>query len=151
MILHLGVIDLPYQPPPSRGRPRKVATGTQTTGDVAGWLETRYHIFETFYELHKDDIAGDLENSAAGALENLLLGSPASAPDQVFATATSQIEDRFKRFLSDREMEALGYPGVPTQAALTGINHRLKSGRGPRRPSFISSGLFQASAKAWVD
>ena len=154
MILHLGVLDVPYQlPPPTGKRRRKITAGTQTTGDVAGWLEDKYHLFENFYQLHQEDIAGDLEHSLAGTLENLLLGAPAADPSQAFASATSQIEDRFKRFLSEKEMEKLGYPGVPTQAALRGVSHRFAHPYAKRapRPSFIDTGLLQASMKSWID
>jgi len=48
-------------------------------------------------------------------------------------------------------METLGYPGVPTRAALMGVNSRLKKRRGKRRPSFRDTGLYQASFMAWVD
>jgi hypothetical protein len=153
VILHLGVADLPYnqaQPPPRKGRRRrKTSASTVTTGDVAEFLENRYHIMEIFFQERQADIAGYLENSLEGALENVLLGAPPS--NDPFGTATSEIEDRFKMFLSNKEMEALGYPGVPTQAALKGVNHRLKLRKGPRRPSFIDTGLYQASFHAWID
>jgi hypothetical protein len=150
MILHLGVIDLPYnQPPTGKRRRRKVAAGTQTTGDVAGWLENRYHVMEIFFEEHVEDVATDLEDGLAGALESLMIGAPASL--DAFGTATSKIDDRFKKFLSDREMEGLGYPGVPTEAARKGVNRRLKVKRGSPRPSFVDTGLYMASFKSWVD
>ena len=150
MILHLGVIDVPYaQAPPGGRRRKKVATGTQTTGDVAGWLENRYHVIEHFFELHQEDIAGDLEGSLSGALESLLIGAPASL--DAFGAATSEIENRFKKFLTDREIETIGYPGVPTKAAQKGVNRRLKTKKGPPRPSFVDTGLFMASFKSWID
>ena len=149
-VLHFGVNDLPYSQAPKRFRGKgKVASGTQTTGDVAGWLEDRYHVMEIFGELHIGDIAKSLESSVAGALESLMAGGPSTL--NAFGSATSEIEDQFKQFLSNKEMDALGYPGVPTQAALEGINPRLKRGRGPPRPSFIATGLYQANFRAWVD
>jgi len=147
--LHLGVLDVPYQNAPSK-RQRKVRANTVTTGDVAGWLENRYHILENFYEIHKEDIAGDLEGSLSGALETFLLGGPLTV--DAFGTATSKIEDRMKQFLAQGEMEKIGYPGVPTQAALEGINHRFKKSKtGRRRPSFVDTGLYSASLKSWID
>jgi hypothetical protein len=151
MLLHLGVIDIPYADAP-KSRRSKTARGTQTTGDVAGWLEARYHVMETFFELHDQDVANDLANGLSGALENMMTGrSPLSADP--FLGATSAIEDRFKKFLSDREMEQIGYPGVPTMAAQMGVNHRLKRPykRRPARPSFVDTGLYSASFKSWVD
>lgn len=136
--LHLGVIDLPYSD----------KSGV-TTGQVAEWLEDKYHPMELYYELHQQEVADDLAQSALGALESLLMGAPADLDP--FGTGTGKIEKGFKHFLDAKEMEALGYPGVPTQAALKGVNHRLKKKRGPRRPSFIDTGLYQSSFKSWVD
>ncbi len=137
-VLHLGVIVVPYN----------TANG-QTTGDVAEILEGKYHVMEHFYELHKDDIAVSLEGSMANALENLLMGAPTNlAPT---GEATSKIEDRFKQFLSQKELDALGYPGIPTKASLKGVNHRLKKKKGAPRPSFVDTGLYESSFKAWVD
>jgi hypothetical protein len=145
--LHLGVVDQPYVQRGS-GRGKRKAS-TVSTGDVAEWLENRYHILENFVQMHEADIAADLEASMSGALENLLLGGPIG---DFLGSATSKIEDRMKQFLSLSEMETIGYPGVPTQAALKGINHRKKRPRtGTRRPSFIDTGLYQASLKAWAD
>jgi hypothetical protein len=139
-ILHLGVIDQPY------------AEGAKSTGDVAEILESKYEVMGKFAEKHEQDIAGDLENSLEGVLENMMLGGPTVAPDQAFAAGTSAIEHRFKQFLSLKEMDSLGVPGVPTQAALAGKSKRFKSGYGPKpRPSFIDTGLYQANFKAWID
>ena len=136
-IIHLGVVDIPY------------TEGTQTTGDVAEQLEDKYHIFQVFYEQHKEDVATDLESSLAGQLENMMAGSP--PPNKPFGSAESAIEDRMKRFLSEGEMEKLGYPGVPTGAALRGVNSRLKIKKGAPRVSFIDTGLLESSMVCWVD
>jgi hypothetical protein len=136
-VIHLGVVDIPYSNAPT------------STGDVAETLEDKYHIMQVFYEEHKDDIASDLESSLAGQLENMLAGAP--PPNNPFGSANSAIEDRFKRFLSEAEMDRLGYPGVPTQAALRGVNHRLGINKGSPRPSFIDTGLYESSMVCWVD
>jgi hypothetical protein len=153
VILHFGVIDLPYSfkaPLIARGKKRgKRPSGAQTTGDVAGYLENKYHVMEHFFQLHQQEIAYDLEKSLSGALDNLLMGAPPNS--NPFASATDAIENRFKKFLDSREIERQGYPGIPTQAALDGVTHRMKTRRGERRPSFIDTGLYQANFKAWVD
>jgi len=136
-VIHLGVTDIPY------------AEGTQTTGDVAEILEDKYHIMQVFYEQHKDDVAADLESAIVGQLENMMAGSP--PPNKPFGSAESSIEDRFRRFLSEAEMDSLGYPGVPTAAALNGVNHRMKINKGSPRPSFIDTGLYQSSMVCWID
>jgi hypothetical protein len=151
--LHLGVADVPYVDAPQpvkRGRkPPKASGATQTTGDVAERLEDKYHIMQVFYEQHKGDVGLALEGALAGALENLLMGAPASTAP--FGEGASKIETAFKRFLSDKEMDRLGYPGVPTKASLLGISHRFKGKRGPPRPSFIDTAMYENSFKAWVD
>lgn len=149
--LVMGVIDIPYANAP-RDPDTKAKSGTQTTGDVAGWLEEKYGLMQHFYDAHQTDIAADFENALAGALETVLMGGP--APRDVFAGATSKVEERFKTFLSSKEAERVGMAGVPTQAALNGVNHRLKHPyrkSNPRRPSFIDTGMFQASMKAWTE
>jgi hypothetical protein len=141
-VLHLGVIDLPYT-----GKKRSV-----TTGDVAGFLENKYHVMEVFAIHNETYIANKLEKSLVGTMESLLMGAPATLDP--FGAGASQIEDKFKSFLSTRAVEKVGIAGVPTGAALSGVSRRHKSGftRGrKRRPSFIDTGLYQSSFKAWVD
>ncbi len=155
MILHLGVVDVPYVAKPSSWQ-TKPTSGTVTTGDVAGWLENRYHVMEIFYEEKQADIAGDLELSVSGAIESFIMGAPAQLDP--FGGATSKIEDRFKQFLSQGEIERLSYPGIPTQASLDRRAGKGRSSRFKRKgktsktgPSFIDTGLYQASFKSWID
>ena len=102
-----------------------------------------------FFEVHKDEIAASLTEALRDAADAVMMGAPLAASP--YAAGTSLIEARFKRFLYSQEVERLGIPGVPTRAALDGINHRFKNPRtGKRRPSFIDTGLFEASFKAWV-
>lgn len=162
MLLHLGVVDLPYNTPdgsiapeiagalshgnpPKRGQVKIAAT----IGDVATFLENKYHVMEIFFEAHQADIAEALESSLAGALENLLMGGPATAP--AWGAATSAIEALFRKFLDSKEMDELGIPGVPTAASLKGVSHRFKQKAGPIRPSFVDTGMYEASFTVWVD
>ena len=152
MILHLGVIDVPYAPqPPAKRRRKKAVAKTQTTGDVAEILENRYHVMEHFWELHSADAVQAFESSLQGEVDNLIMGAPLSA--SAFGSAESAIEDRFKRMLAERELDVLGFPGIPTAAAQHGVSHRMKRpyARRAARPSFIDTGLYQASFKAWVE
>lgn len=153
MILHLGVIDLPYARAPSARQRRRGSGGTQTTGDVAGWLEDRYHVMEVFFETHRDEIGGYLAEAYAGALETALMGGAAPGRMDPSSAAMTRIEDRFREFLSLREIEKMGIPGVPTGAALRGVNHRMKHpyARRAARPSFVDTGLYQSSFRAWMD
>jgi hypothetical protein len=153
MILHLGVVDIPYAQAPKRHQRKAGTGGTQTTGDVAGWLENRYHVMEIFAEEKGDKIAAALEDSLAGALESAFMGAANMNNYDPTGKAMTDIEDAFKVFLSSQEIEKLGYPGVPTQAAQDGVNRRLKHPYQKRaaRPSFIDTGLYQSSFKAWID
>ena len=155
MILHLGVIDIPYANVPKEyARHRRHAAhpaGTEMTGDVANYLENKYHVMETFYEAHKGEIGRTLLDSLKGTLEGILQGAPVG--NDPYAAGCAQIDDRFKQFLSNQEVETYGIRGVPTQAALGGINHRKKAGfnkNRARRPSFIDTGLYQSAFKSWV-
>ena len=80
MLLHLGVVEIPY----TNGISEKVrrvaaraskggnrasteiekmtfpAANQQTTGDVAGYLENKYHIMELFFEENRDFIGEHL-------------------------------------------------------------------------------------------
>lgn len=141
MILHLGVIDEPYAD-------SKEAVSTY---DVAKILEEKYDVMGTFADVHLKDIAQSLEQSIEAALVNLMSGAPAS--NDVFGDATNEIEKMFKfKFLGEAEIEGLGIPGVPTQAAKDRVSGRFKNKKAKsKRPSFIDTGLYQSSFKSWVD
>jgi hypothetical protein len=76
-------------------------------------------------------------------------GAPASL--NPLGTATSAIEAQFKNYLDHEDIVQTGAPGVPTEAALKGVNHRLKSKKGTRRPSFVDTGLYESSFKVWSE
>lgn len=149
MILNLGVVDVPYSQHGTKWS--KARAGTETTGDVAEILEENYGLMQAFYDAHSADIARDLENSVAGALESFIMGAPVR--NDQFGAGTSKIEERFRDFLSTKEAERVGIPGAPTLAALRGVSHRFKHPykRRPPRPSFIDTGLLQASFRAWIE
>jgi hypothetical protein len=139
---------MPYNLSSGRSNRRRRSRASQkTTGDVAEILEARYGIMETFFNAHSRDIVQAMEGSLSGTLENLLLGAPTAGAS--FGAATAEIEREFRQFLSNREMD--GMPGIPTQAAMMGVNRRLKVRRGAMRPSFVDTGLYQQSFTAWVD
>ena len=148
-VLHLGVTDVPYSQ--NRAARAKRTNSTVTTGDVAGWLEDEYHPMGIFSNIHGQEIGDELAGALAGTLENLMMGGPIS--QNPFGEGTSEIEHLFKKMLTDKELERLGYPGIPTQAALDGVSHRFKHPykKRPRRPSFIDTGLYQSAFKAWVE
>ena len=138
-VLHLGVTEMPY------------AHGGKTTGDVAEILEDKYHIFEHFWQMHQAAIVQDMSAAVVGAFESVVSGAP--PPNDPHAAAMTQIEKTFNVFLDQREMDTLGYPGIPTAASLAGVNHRLKHPyrkRNRARPSFVDTGLLESSMRAWV-
>lgn len=170
MKLHLGVIEIPYvdrsyaplSPKAAQknflGAPKRGSVNAprpnspnKTTGDVAEILEARYHVMETFYDLNEVPILAMIDNSIQGALQNLYAGGPGTLSPT--AQGESDIETRFKQFLSNREMDGTATPGVPTKAALRGVSHRFNHPYAKRgsRPSFIDTGLLQANFKAWVE
>lgn len=150
--INFGVTDLPYSQQNigkvKKGK-TKGAARVSTTGEVAELLENKYKIMEHFWKLKQDDIVnGKMGDALVGAFEDVMMGGPPSK--NVYASAMSEVEKMFMDFLSTREVEGLGIPGVPTKAALMGISHRLKNKKGARRPSFIDTGLYQHSFRGWV-
>lgn len=163
--LVFGNIDIPYaydqEQLSKKGKvlkKKKKVTKAITTGEVAAILEDHYQIYETFFEFNKKDIAEELAKSYVGAFHRLHATGVGGDPS---AGAMDAIAAKFKQFLSDRVMEgrqlatasAHSSRQVPTQAALDGVNHRFAhpyAKANPRRPSFIDTGLYQATSKAWL-
>ncbi|EPT5086699.1 hypothetical protein ACVUCS_003644 [Salmonella enterica subsp. enterica] len=133
----LGVVDMPYD----------YGDTSKTTFEVAEALEDRYQLFSHFFDIHRDTIIREVGETVAYALINhIRYGAPMTSNEQLADTM-----EAFNIFLERREMEGLSIDGVPTQAALDGVNSRLKIGRGERRSSFIDGGLFKSSFIAWID
>lgn len=165
--IHLGVVDVSYSDSnyaPTSSPKRRIGqarrgkanapkgnTNNQTTGDVAEILEAKYHIMEIFADLHEDLIVKAYEDAMEGALQNLAAGAPPTI--SVTAQAETDIETRFRQFLSNREMDATATPGVPTRAAMRGVSHRFAHpyARRASRPSFIDTGLYQINFAVWTD
>ena len=97
------------------------------------------------------DVADAMANGMAGMLENIMGGGP--APDDPFKAGMDDVETLFKTFLLTGDAERVGIPGTPTKASLKRKSSRFKTGINPDgyRPSFIDTGLMEASFKSWVD
>jgi hypothetical protein len=152
--LHFGVTEMPYSHSDNLGKVKKGRTKGQnrlsTTGEVAEKLEDKYGIFALFWEKNADKIVDLLGEGLAGSFESLMMGAPPSP--NVFLSGNAEVEKLFKEWLSSGEIEKLGVPGVPTKAALARRSSRFKSKVGPsQRPSFIDTGLYESSARAWTD
>jgi len=142
LTLNIGVLVQPYR---SSGK----GVSAVTTGDVAHILEEKYGLFSAFYRTHQKSIADGAASSMQSALEALMLGQAIDP----WGPWAQQIQREFRDFISSREAERVGMAGVPTKAALRGVNHRLAHPyrRGnARRPSFRDTGLLMNSARAWV-
>ncbi len=141
-VINLGVNDVPYS---VREDDRR------GTARVAEILEDRYHIIETFARVHEKEIAEQIAQAGADAIEHMARGAPTDV--NFMGDVESWIEHRFREFISLREIEALGIPGVPTEAARRGKSRRFGSGKTTlgSRPSFIDTGLYVNSFKVWVD
>lgn len=140
-----------------------------TTGSVGTQLEENYGLFSAFYNHEKDEITELIGEDVNNAIASLIGGN--GLPKSIFGDSTSTIDHLFKDFLSTQEAERVLAPGVnglpvPTKAALMGKSLRLKGGKklrkvkkgqeyeniyGARRPSFIDSGVLEASFKSWVE
>jgi hypothetical protein len=153
LTLHLGVVDIPYTanpPSPGKGRRKKAKSASNvTTGDVAEFLENKYHVMETFFEINQQKIADQLTDSMSKSLDSLLMGSPPGS--DLFGSATTKIYDEFQQFIDLKVMDTLGYPGVPTKASIKGVRSRFKKRLDPGRPSFQDSGVYENNFAAWVD
>ena len=165
--LHFGVNDIPYSDAAAsmtaqqrrtlrwrtKKKPWQHLCGHISTGDVAEILERRYGIYQYFYQQRQEMIASAIEQAIQIKLENLMMGAPADQNQPLFSEGDLvAIEEQFRKDLD--EMRFDGLPGVPTQAALKGINHRLKhpyARTNPPRPSFIDTGTYQANARVWAE
>lgn len=137
MKVALGVIDMPYD----------YGNTSATTYEVAEALQEEYQLFTHFWELHQDTIRSEVGETLAYAIINHIKhGAPMTSNEQLADTMQA-----FNIFLEAREMEGLSVDGVPTLAAILGINSRLKERLNPGRPSFIDGGLFKSSFIAWIE
>ena len=145
--LNLGVLDIARQTFVD-GRPVESASPLMMS-QLADILEAEYHVFEHFWQAHKNEITNDL----VSALNKELFQEGSGRKIQFSNRAFSEIKHKFSQFLTMKEMDALGYPGIPTKASLAGINHRMKHpyAKRPARPSFIDTGQYMASFIAWLD
>ncbi|MDW9230733.1 hypothetical protein C7S15_5918 [Burkholderia cepacia] len=105
-----------------------------------------------FVDLHMKEISSSVAQAVADAMDDQMMGLPVS-PD-IYQASMEEIQSAFRNFLDHEEYPAQSFPQVPTQAALDGVNHRLLhpyASKNPSRPSFIDTGEYQISFRAWVD
>lgn len=138
LTLHLGVIDEPY-----------AGEAGTTTHNVAVFLEAKYAVMGTFAQLHAQDIGELFAIGMAETIEALAMGAPPTLSPT--GQAASETEQLFRTYLTNEEITEAGVAGVPTAAAQEGRSSRFKKRKGSRRPSFVDTGLYRKSFKAWVD
>jgi len=138
--LVLGVLDVGYTE----------GTDSTTTGDVAEHLEDKYHIMRSFVELHEDEIAEAMAKDMAGLIESVQMGGKT---DFKLPGAMQSIQNQFRRFLTQGEMQRLMPATQPIAAADAGVNHRKKRPyvkKNKARAAFVDTGLYRASFRAWM-
>ena len=157
--LILGVIEVAYDNGGKHVRRRRhnktgrstgeaSGEGPTTTVQVATILEEKYGVMQAFFDDTKDHILSECIHSLEGALEDLYSGAPVKDP---YAEATQNIDAGFRQWLMQGEIETLGIPGVPTQAAIERRSLRFKEGvaAGPR-PSFIDTATYELSFRSEI-
>ena len=153
--LHLGVLDFPF------------TSSSDTSGGVAEILERKYGIMEFFAEQQATFISQTLDKDLSNFLDNMLSGKELKS--EPFRGSCQKIEQLFRQALTDEFMNGHSLKGrpVPTRAALDGVSHRFadpyfvtrtnkKTGKVSkvkrnRRPSFIDTGTYRQSFKAWIE
>jgi hypothetical protein len=133
-------------------RPQQAYGQGKTTKEVAADLEARYKIIETFWDMEEDTFVEILEDKFSDVIEEVMKLGGQTGKIGFTSKETDKIEDKFRRALSSRRFDGV-IPGVPTTAAQRGVSHLLKQpyARRPPRPSFIDTGMYQRSFRAWVE
>jgi hypothetical protein len=168
MKLHLGFEDHAYEtryeessPLTKTAKSRRSKTMSpaqkaygqgKTTREVAEELETQYGIVEKFYELEADNIVEMLEETLGESIERIMTMEQPPKTGGIPVKETDKIEAKFRARLKREELHSGGT--VPTLAAIRGVSHLRKhpyAKSNPRRPSFIDTGMYQRSFRAWVE
>lgn len=137
MKLNLGVVNVSYSDPDAKG--------AVTTGEVAEFLENKYHVMRVFYELHEKEIGEQIGVAVVERMESVLQGNPMQSPD----VKIDDLKKMFRRYLDAGEWERA--TGQTIAAAHQGVSHRKKSKRREeKRVAFIDTGLYQSSFEAWL-
>jgi hypothetical protein len=164
LTLHMGFVNTPYtsetimRPATSakaeaKRKRKRGFSKTMTAQKVANILEGKYNIVETFSEIHEEEIHNIMHDGFKEIAKNMIEkrgGSSNASLKNLMKPSTDHIQSMFRQFLDSEEMNGM-VPGVPTGAALLGIRH----GRGSKtkkgqRPSFVDTGIYKASFRAWV-
>ena len=131
------------------GKGARIAKGYgdgTNSAEVAKELEEKYALVDTFYLGIQDELADALEEVFSESAEIVMMGKP---PKKIPSDlVTKKIEEEFRTYL-DHEQH-----GIKTTAAQRGVSHLLPqpySRKNPPRQSFIDTGLYRASFRAWIE
>lgn len=138
MKLHFGVNEVAYSDPGVKG--------ATTTGEVAQILEDKYSVMEVFWEAHKEEVIQSVGNALQERIESILQGNrPKSGQVKI-----DRAEVMFRQYLNNDEWQSM--KGHVIAAAMGGVNLRKKDKQVKgARPAFIDTGLYQQSARIWLD
>ena len=137
--LHLGVLDLAYADSDSQG---------ETTGDVAGYIENKFHVMRIFVEENMDDIALEVGKRLAGEIESLVQGRP---PIESPVVEFPKVEMMFRDFLDSNEIQTIFTHRIVAADKGYSTRKKKKGEARPPRPAFIDTGLYQTSFRSWMD
>ncbi|HSY75450.1 MAG TPA: hypothetical protein VK890_01260 [Bacteroidia bacterium] len=165
LTLHFGFVQTPYTSE-TRFRPATSAKAaeklkrkrgfrsTMTADKLANILEAKYNIVHTFSEVHDEDIRDIINNGFKEVAERMILerkGHSKASLKNLMKSATRQVEELFKAFLDNEEMNGR-VEGVPSKAATKGkLGGRGRITRsGIARPTFVNTGIYKNSFRAWI-
>lgn len=132
-------------------RSQKIYGQGKTTVQVAEELEDKYHIVATFSEMNSDFFTSLFEDVFVEQFEEIATMRKSSKKG-LMSKQTDKIEARFRESLSKQRYDSV-IPGVPTLASLRGVSHLRQHpyAKSTPRPSFIDTGMYQRSFRAWVE
>ena len=135
-VVHLGVLDVAYT---EDGK-------STTTGEVAKILEANYGVIQTFVDLHEDEIGDELIDRLVGIFESSAMGAKLDYRVVDFP----KVEKMFRDYLDAGEWEnQIG--NSATAAAAAGRSKRKKNAGQTPRVSFVDTGLYRKSFRAWMN
>lgn len=156
MKINLGFEAIPYTMKSSRTR-KVLGKGTRihpgygagkNTADVAQELEEKYKVVEIYWEAIEEMVIEKLEDVYSDSIEEVL--SMQKPPKKLLGDEyTGLLETGFRNYLDKEEH------GIKTAAAARGVSHLLPhpySKNNPKpRPSFIDTGLYRSTFRAWIE
>lgn len=130
MKLELGEFDVAY-----------TADGKATTTfEVAGYLEKKYHVMETFYQLHEKEIGETVARAVGSAVKRMSVTNTPS-----FDLNVTRIKTMFNNYLDSGEWERVSGQRIEAAHGRHRVHHRDGSTEMSRRSgrAFIRTGQYE--------